>query len=195
MAWTLQEAKVRYGIDPSDTSKDALLTRMMESAIEVAESYCNRFFLFKDPEEEIFDRFQYKTIQLHRLPISSITELKIGESACAADSYFFEAKTGRIILSSYMSALKTTVKYSGGFRPDNLPFNLEYALYLILDYFYNASQTGLAGSGDVGDISSITVPDVGTIRFNENASSTASGGPSAFYESYNLLDQFVIPYA
>jgi hypothetical protein len=81
------------------------------------------------------------------------------------------------------------VSYSGGYKV--LPLDLEAALWMLFDGAYGVVGGGGGAIVGAGDISSITVPDVGTVRFNEgqaaNGSAASAGGGGFFNDPFALL--------
>ena len=60
-----------------------------------------------------------------------------------------------------------------------LPADLELALWMIFDQVWATLPGGGAGTSAAGQgIESITIPDVGTIRFGSGGASGAAGGAS-----------------
>jgi Phage gp6-like head-tail connector protein len=173
----LATAKTRLGI--ADTSKDVLIGSVLNAAKSIAENYCDRKFDYA-AETATFTHPQGNTLSLPRYPLNSIVSVTHGDNATpeATSAYHWIAGTGQIVFDRYLAtAHKITVSYTGGYN--SLPDDLLIALWRIFDTLWADTPGGGAAVGGAAGgqaINSITIPDVGTIRYE---SSGASGGSGA----------------
>jgi hypothetical protein len=153
MAYDIETARVRIGLESTDTSKDAELTAAMDASLNFAEKYCDRFFMLKDEiAEEI--HFTDKDVQLHRFPLVSITSIN-ADNKPVVSNYHMEKTTGRVVFDSSICAHTLLVSYSGGYA--KLPGDLELAIWKLFDVAWgsiSATATGAAGGGAIKAISS-----------------------------------------
>ena len=181
MTWDLAGAKARLQI--ADTSKDTLIGSILNAAKSIAENYCDRKFDYA-AESATFTHPQGNTLSLPRYPLNSIVSVTRGDNKTpeATSAYHWIAGTGQIVFDHYLAAAhKITVSYTGGYN--TLPDDLLIALWRIFDTLWADTPGGGAtiGAGAVGGqaINSITIPDVGTIRYESSGASGASASGSA----------------
>lgn len=174
MAFDLASANVRLGI----TGKDALVTSALNAALAIVENYCDRRFLYKRDTVAFYDAHTRKLL-LDRYPIVSINTIsgKGSPSQINPSTYHVHNWAGMILFHGAPFFDELDIDYNGGYQ--TLPADLELALWMIFDALW-PSFNSTAGATTVGGgaINSITVPDVGTIRF-DNGSSGANGGAGA----------------
>jgi hypothetical protein len=172
MAYDIETARVRIGLDSTDTSKDAELTAAMGASLNFAEKYCDRFFMLKDEiAEEI--HFTDKDVQLHRFPLVSITSINADGKPIAAE-YHMEKTTGRVVFDSSICAHTLLVSYSGGYA--TLPSDLELALWKLFDAAWGlvsaTASTAAVGGGAIKAISSSGA----RVEFDTSSGSANLGG-------------------
>lgn len=166
--YDIETARIRIGLEPTDTSKDAQLNVAMSASLNFAENYCDRKFM-KQAESERFVHFSYCGVQLKRFPVESV-EMVSADGNSFSD-FHIDMPVGRITLDSRISAHILTVDYVGGYEV--LPADLEMALWRLFDSAYaNINNTGGSlGNGQVKAISSAGAK----IEFNVSGSSDAGG--------------------
>jgi hypothetical protein len=176
MSFDLKSARVRVGLAPDDTSKDPQIIGSINAALAIAENFCDRYFVWVQDEVASFYYQTSKKYSLKRYPIEEVTEI------IDSDGNFPEYKVhhllGRIELKSYNRAEELRIIYTAGYRV--FPADLELALWGIFDATYASIDKAMSGTGgasapavNTGSISSINIPDVGTVSFN-NAGTTTS---------------------
>jgi hypothetical protein len=170
----LATAKTRLNI--SGTAQDAMLTAAVGAALAVAEKYCDRLFMYAAETVKFYD-FRGHVIFLPRYPIVAV----ISETGLPTTRHV-NGLLGAIELHGRHFIDEAVISYAGGYQV--LPADLELALWLIFDglwpQFNLPVSAGAAVSpGSVGAIASISVPDVGTLRFDNGGSSSNSGGSGA----------------
>jgi len=179
MAWTIEAARKRAGLADSDTSQDADLTLAMALAVAQVENYCDRKILLMPNVEETFFRVTSNSIQLERYPVVFVSSLLVNESDWITQPFEVNKKIGLIMHSGGFGwpfdGATVVVTYNGGYDPEALPPDLELVLWSVFDGLYNDGAGAGGDSGGIGGIASIQVPDVGTVRFDNGASSGISG--------------------
>jgi hypothetical protein len=200
MSFDLKSARVRVGLNAEDTSKDAQLIGAMNAALAIAENYTDRRFIWVKDESAHFYYQSSNIYSLKRYPIEEITE--IIDSDGRFPDYKVHHVLGRIELKSYNRADDLKITYTAGYRI--LPADLELALWGIFDATFASIDKAMSGEGisdgsgtGYGDISSITIPDVGTVAFASTASSTTTSAVAAqnalwgrFGPFFMLLDNY-----
>ena len=177
MAFLIADAKARKGILPADTTKDLILQVSLDTALALAETYCNRHFMYKAVELETFSYPFARGLQLSRYPLESVTSVTpVGQTAIGTDTYQAVLKTGQIKSLGWLSAKQIDVTYAGGYKV--LPADLELALWMMFDEVWAGIPGGGGGGSAVPSgqvIQSITIPDVGTVRYADGGSSSSGG--------------------
>jgi len=168
----LSAAKTRLNI--SGTAQDAMLTAAVGAALAVAEKYCDRMFMYAAETVKFYD-FHGHVIFLPRYPIAAI----ISETGLPTTRHV-NGTLGGIELHGQHFIHEATISYAGGYQV--LPPDLELALWLIFDGLwpqFNLPVTGGAAAAvGGGAITSISVPDVGVLRFSDPNNGSASGSAS-----------------
>jgi hypothetical protein len=180
MAFLLADAKTRQGILPADSTKDVVLQASLDTALALAETYCNRRFTYAAETASFYFPFG-TTLQLNRYPIEQVTSVTpLNQVAYGSQNYKVVLGTGQIKSRGWLADDQIDVTYTGGYKV--LPADLELALWMVFDAVW-AAMPGGGGGGSVAapgqSISSITIPDVGTIRYDNGgpaSSGSATGG-------------------
>jgi len=171
MAYDLATARIRTGTTVAPT--DAEMQNILDTAMSFAERYCSRFFKNATYVEEFRDRAS-RTLQLRAFP--EITSIDISDSdgkTLDISNIGLDEERGIVYGGFFVGAKALTVTYEGGYV--TLPLDLELALWSIFDNIYGAmTKTNVTGS--VGGISSVTLADVGTVKYNTSGSSGSSDG-------------------
>lgn len=170
MAWDIATATARV----PGGSNAVLIQTAFDAALAVAERYCDRQFLYA-AERATFTHPFTDGLQLSRYPIEQVVAITGGTGVTIKD-YHAEKGTGLIVLDGVTSAHQVQVDYAGGYK--NLPADLELALWMVFDAIWaQVSNVGAAAAaGSSGAITSISVPDVGTIRFDNGSAPAVTGG-------------------
>ena len=138
--------------------------------------------MYKRDTAAVYDS-QTRKLLLDRYPVvsvNSITPKGSGSALLDSSSYHIHDWAGMVIFLGTPFFDELDIDYTGGYQ--TLPADLELALWIIFDamwplYSANSGGGGGAGAGGVpGAISSISVPDVGTLRFDTGSSGSGTGG-------------------
>jgi gp6-like head-tail connector protein len=137
---TLDELKIMFGINPTDTSQDELLGDLITQYSDVIATICNRVFAYEEVEE-IWRCVDYDStnamtrIFLSHYPLdtnySIVVDSPTGTLLDPA-TYAIEFKSGKIeLLGTNTEPIR--VVYSGGYRlPDECPPALKQASLLMI---------------------------------------------------------------
>ena len=184
----LATAKTRLGI--TGTGQDALLQVALDTSMALAERYCDRKFTYA-AETVKFMHFAGRTMFLPRYPIEQV----LSSTGLPSETKVHH-RLGTIEFHGEQFIEDASISYAGGYKV--LPDDLELGIWMILDQVWpSVNQTGggssLAAGGSA--ITSISVPDVGTLRFDTGGQSGSNvGGLSAVglipAISINLLDYY-----
>jgi hypothetical protein len=199
MAWNLAGARERYGVVANDTSGDTMLLAQMFATQNIADLYCHRWLLYKDDDVIHSFRHTSSVLQLPRFPLSpTIPPIVMLNDTVVDYGYQVDEVRGKILFDYQLTGPKLTVTFAGGYHTDEasepqLPYDVELALYGILDAIVARQDYT---STTTGGIESVTIPDVGTMRFGANNAQTGViGGPASLADSYMLLDPYVVELA
>jgi hypothetical protein len=184
MAYDLNTAKTRLMI--AGNTQDAMVQLCLDSALDLAEQYCDRKFMLAS-ETATITHSHGDTISLPRYPLVQVNSVSDDNGvAVGSTTYHVINDTGQIVFDTRAPAWhQVQVSYQGGYT--TLPAGLELALWLAFDAVWAATPGAgkAAGSGPAvaagGAIKSIASPDIGTISyFDPNASSSGGTGGAAF---------------
>ena len=171
MAFDLATARIRTGTTTAPT--DAELQSILDTALKLAERYCSRFFKNGTYVEEFRDRAS-RTLQLHAFPeITSIVIEDYNGKALDISQIGLDTETGIVYGGFLAGARALEVTYQGGYV--TLPLDLELALWGIFDNIY-ATMTATTVTAAAGGVSSITLADVGTVKYSTAGASSGNGG-------------------
>ena len=176
----LATAKIRLGIAAVDTTKDALLSNAISAALSIAESYCDRKFLYA-AESQKFNHFHGATMSLIRYPLVNVTS--VAKNGAGVSGYKVINSTGQIEFDHHVRHDELTVQYTGGYTV--LPDDLLLALWRIFDAIWSDMPGGgaAAGAAAVDKIKSIEIPDVGRITMDTGGNSSAAGSSSGLIDN------------
>lgn len=187
MAYDLAAARQRVGLDPNDTSNDAMLKIAMNAALGEAQRYCNRSFYFAKEKAE-FLHFKAENAQLSRYPIRQVFEITIEGRTLTPNEYHVHNQAGRVLFDKLVHAHMVTFSYEGGYI--QLPSELEIALWLIFDLMWAALNTS-TGTTSIGPVKTISVPDVGSITYGDSGVKTVAENDSTIPNvARSILDLF-----
>lgn len=166
MAWDITTARLKIGLTAGDVSKDTELQAAMNTALALAEAYCDRYFLYQ-LETQYFVHV-VRNVFLKRYPVDRIQSIT-KDGAVTPNTLGEINKESGIVGASNMKHV--TLEYMGGYQV--LPLDLELALWGVFDNTY-ATMTS-AGGGVSGEIKKLAITGVGSIDYDSsNASSDTS---------------------
>ena len=192
MKFDLPTARVRIGLLATDATQDDALKSALDFALAVVENYCDRRFTW-GVEEEDFNFVSSESLSVTRYPISRVRRVQgAGDAFNSSAGYKIDYDAGLIYMNGRHHGGTIKVIYEGGYK--TLPADLAMALWLVFDQMYEMMKGGAAVN--VGDISSISVPDVGTVRFNTGggAASPQSSGGSTVSHIPDIAVSMLQPY-
>ena len=177
LTWDLAGAKVYLGLPAAvDPVLDPKIQIGLDTALAVAESYCDRKFMYAT-DSATFTHNHSGVLQVMRYPIERVSSVSRDAGASNITDYHFVADTGQIVFDHYHRQHEITVAYVGGYKV--LPADLLLALWGIFGNVY--ADLTQSGGGAVGGqaINSITIPDVGTIRYEASGAAGGAGAGAA----------------
>lgn len=177
MTWDLQTAKKYLGINSSDTSNDEAINLAMAGVMDLVETSLGRPLLFAGPIKETLYNVRPGRLYLGRYPIKEI--LKIDDDDFEPAGALVDYQGGWI--GWYTYNVSVLIEYSGGY--ETLPPSLEAGLWEIFMMEWGKRDPWSGGpkpAQSAGEISRVTVQDLGSITFD--ASAAASARPNAKLE-------------
>jgi hypothetical protein len=136
---TLEEVKTMIGIDPTDTSEDALLAMWITQYSDIIATLCNRVFGYEQVAETWRgDTKPYDTdnarVFLTRYPVSptDIVQVTGPDGADLSQSYELEQVSGKMQFFNVSWSEPIRITYSGGYNlPEEAPPALKQALAML----------------------------------------------------------------
>lgn len=185
MTWDLATAKTYLEI--VGTAQDTLLTRVMDETLVAIESALGRGLLLAT-DTEVFRWVNGPRLLLRRFPLVSVTTITGPVAGPTYDlaNVKINADVGTIESFQFYGSTELTVEYEGGYDP--LPADLERAMWSAFLTLWAATDgtTGAPaiGSGAVivpgsGEVSSVSLADFGTVRFDVGSSVSSGDSSSA----------------
>ena len=172
----LAAAKARNNIAVPDNSFDALINVGLNTALAIAEKYCDRTFMQATETAKYYDTLSSE-IMLPRYPITTLISMSEDGKSIDAGSFKVHGTGGYIDFFNQRYFKELDITYTGGYTV--LPADLELALWMIFDIIWAQLPGGGATAGAVSAssvVKSINVPDVGTVQFDTSASATSGAG-------------------
>jgi len=193
MSFDLIAAKARLGL--TDATKDLQVQLALDACLAIAESYCDRHFLWTHETAKFYDIYA-RRLQLSRYPLTSVVSvLDNSGNAISSTHYKVHHAYGYIQFKHYITDWEAQVEYEGGYKV--LPADLLIALWGIFDIVWPSINGSSGGAATVapGSISSISIPDVGTVSFSAGgqaaaAKLTGSASYSQYGPYFHLLDAY-----
>ena len=191
MSFDLETAKNRLNI--TDASKDDEIQLALDTALSVAENYCDRKFMF---EASVVEDFIFKTNEsfaVERYPIDKINSSENESGQAVTDNFYqIDADAGLIKFSKGYPNQSFKVNYDGGYK--KLPLDIELALWSIFDKIWAMTQSSTGGGVVVGGIESVAITGVGSVKYSSGSSGDdAIGADNSLISSmaYSVLKKYV----
>ena len=175
----LATAKTRLNI--IGATQDAALQACLDTALAVAEKYCDRQFMYAADSASFYYPYQMG-LQLTRFPLEQVTSV-LGSNGNSYLNFKMNKPTGQVLFAGAIGSDQIDVTYAGGYK--TLPADLELALFTVFDNLWQTTPGwGAPAGGGVatagGAIKSVAIPDVGTIQFDTSGSSGAASAAGSF---------------
>lgn len=181
--WTLDDLKDWLGIEGID--QDDAIIRAMKVTMAYVERYCNRLFDYREMHSERLYLSKGNGWQIHLWPIKG--DVYINQ---AYVDFQVDNQTGVLWWPGYSVHQPAEATFSGGYLPDEWPLDLLQVLYNTIKNQWEIQ--GGNGSALGGDISRITIPDVGTITYASGSSSNSNIGIGADFGPVSQADQILL---
>lgn len=176
----LETAKKRLGITGNE--QDTQLQAALDSSLMVAQRYCDRLFTY-GADVIFFYYHEGDTLFLPRYPVEAIIKMR----GVPQPYLKVHARTGVIQFANFFTSEEIEIAYSGGYKV--LPPDLEMALWGVFDSVWPSMSGGTTVAAGV--IDSVTIPDVGTIRYNNSGGSSSSANNANVLGPYSgILDYY-----
>ena len=170
--WTVESVKNYLGIEGDDPVVDAKIQGAMTVVQTAMERYCNRHFGYMDTYQEHVYETKGDGWQVHLWPIKSAV-LVNGD---VLEEFYTDNQTGIIFFPGYSWKRPSLLQFAGGYEPCEWPADLMAVMLGSIGAVYQTLQDG--GVTDSA-ISKITIPDVGTITY-DNSTNGEIGSGGAF---------------
>ena len=179
MSFDLAGAKTRLNI--TGTTQDAALQACLDTALAIAEQFCDRQFLYAADSASFYYPYQ-AGLQLTRFPLEQVTSV-LGSNGNSYFNFKMNKPTGQVLFAGAVGSDQIDVTYSGGYK--TLPADLEMALFTVFENLWYATPGWGAPAGGVvstagSAIKSVAIPDVGTIQFDTGGAASAASTAGSF---------------
>jgi hypothetical protein len=188
MAFDLATAYLRTGLEPTPEN-EAALQFALSATLETVEKYLDRKLMYMADVHQFFYT-HHQDFNLERYPVEKVDSIVL-DGAPISINYKVNSSSGMLKLDHYVFKRELEVTYSGGYKV--IPADLELALWVLFEEMLPLAQGG-SSSVSAGAIDSITVQDVGTIRFNTKNSGSGSGAISSISGLPDSVLSLINPY-
>jgi hypothetical protein len=179
----LEQLKFLLGIDPTDTSQDAELTKYIEIALATIEDYLGRALSRQAHAEEIFDS-PMETIIVRNWPIVSVESIEVDNVVQDISNFSWTAKRSIIFwtaesrqkfyrnaVARFRFATAIKINYTAGYTDDDIPQWLTTAVCFTAAAYANLEGRGVTGAGAVKKFS---IPGVYSEEYETGTSITGA---------------------
>lgn len=167
LCWTVEDIRNLLDIDPGVS--DELINQAMMITVSTIERYCNRKFGRRVDYVETVYKQNGNGWQFHLWPIT--TEVFVdGEPVTNVK---VDNQTGIVWFDQYKHSDMVDVLYTGGYDGCEWPADL---LAVLFGSIKNAWDMVNGEVSHTSSISRVTIPDVGTISYDNSTSSSISHG-------------------
>lgn len=183
--WNLDDLKDWLGIEGTDFDDHILAA--MKISVSFIERYCNRLFEYRENYRERVYRQRSSGWQVHLWPIHGTINVSKEEHTFEIDN-----QTGILWFDNETvhHKMPNTLQYNGGYKADEWPADLLMVLYNSVKNYWNINING----GDSGNVSKVTVPDVGTLTYGTNAGASANIGMGSPFGPVSQSDQQLLDF-
>lgn len=185
MTIDLATAYDKTGLTES-AENDALLQATMDTTLAILENYLDRKLEYATETDSFYYTHRH-SLDLDRYPVETIDS--ITSEGDAVNEYKVKATAGEMLLPRNVISKEVDVTYTGGY--ETFPADLETAYWLTFLQVYNTTEGG-GTTVNVNGISSITIPDVGTIRYDTSSSSSSSSGTSSSVPGHAFIPELAL---
>jgi hypothetical protein len=168
--WTVEDVREHLGLqDSADPNIDAKIEQSMAMTLSAIERYCNRLFGYRQDYEETIYKTKGDGWQFHLWPVKS----QIDVDGVPCNEVTIDNQTGIAWFDHYNYTRLLKVSYSGGYLECDFPADL---LAVMFGSISGAYQLITGGQYTDSAISKITIPDVGTITYDNSTNSNIGFG-------------------
>lgn len=188
MSFDLETAKNRLNV--TDNSQDNEIQLALDTALSVAENYCDRKFDFSQSTEKFIFK-KNESFGVERYPIDNIIEAK-DNAAQDVTNYELDFEAGLIRFKNGYHGDIFNVTYEGGYK--KYPLDLELALWSIFDKLWSMNQATAGGGGIVvGGIESVAITGVGSVKYASGSDGGTIGADNSLIGSmaYSVLKKYI----
>lgn len=194
MPFLVADARARLNI--LDASQDAQLQLALDATIAIVETYLDR----KLPYAAETAKFYYqrgREVMINRYPLDSTVPITASDSqggSIASGDFKVNNTTGVVMFGGGRASDELTLTYAGGFKV--YPPDLLLALWATFDAVWpTVNGGGAVSTVAAGTIESVSIPDVGTVKFatgaNAAAASAGNAGAGLIPAAYlSILDRY-----
>lgn len=170
LCWTVEVVREHLGLqDSTDPNIDAKIEQAMDMTLSSIERYCNRLFGHREEFTETIYKTNGEGRQVHLWPVTS----KIFVDGVPCNFASIDNQTGIVWLNQYESTKLLQVTYTGGYEACKFPPDL---FAVMMSSIAGAYQLINGPQEADSSINKVTIPDVGTITYNNSTGATIGAG-------------------
>lgn len=149
---SLADVKETLGISSGVTTNDNLLTRKINQATDMIESYCGRRFAATTYTDEVYDATNTDQVILRQRPVTAVASFSVRDSVDNSNSwelinttdYFLHGSSGLLNLLFTFGGKwsRGKVSYTAGYT--TIPSDLAEACAMLAAYLFQNSTSGSA---------------------------------------------------
>jgi hypothetical protein len=186
MTITIEQLRVRVGLDANDTSKDADIILVQGTANSLIEAYLDRW-LTEDAYIEQFTHEVNGHISLRAYPIVAIDTVM--STSGRNVNYHVNIEDGLVFFDGISAEHQLTIEYVGGYGMTYpMPPGIELAILLTFDQVW----AGMTATADNIGVMSGVVKSIAADGANISFDTSASGSASDAYDTDTGLPGNVI---
>lgn len=167
LCWTVEDIRNLLDLDPGVS--DELINQAMTITVSTIERYCNRKFGRRVDYVETVYKQNGNGWQFHLWPITT----KVYVDGEPVTNVKVDNQTGIVWFDQYKHSDMVDVLYTGGYDGCEWPADL---LAVLFGSIKNAWDMVNGEVSHTSSISRVTIPDVGTISYDNSTSSSISHG-------------------
>ena len=170
----IETLRVRVGLESTDASRDDDITAASDLALSLMANYCDRYFDQVLGDQEGFTHLHGFSAPLKRYPIVQVTGIVDQDAKAVSIGYHINKVNGVIQFDGHVAFHEMVVTFDGGYAEGEFPDDLLYAYYQVFDQHWAVIENGT--SPGAANISSVSVVDVGTVRYSQDSITTPEMG-------------------
>jgi hypothetical protein len=178
-AFDLAGAKARLNI--TGTTQDVALQLALDATLAIVETYLDRKLAYATETAKFYYQ-QGREVLINRYPLDltvPVTATAAQGGSIASNGFKVHHSSGAIVFGNWAASDELSITYAGGFKV--YPPDLLVALWGVFDSVWPTVNGSSGGASTVaaGTIESVSIVDVGTIKFATGAAAASASASAA----------------